>query len=145
LGRYSIRKPETGQLLVVSSTKSKLEEINNVSRQLLSQLSDLEVLPPPSPEVLQKKSSTYQLKSSDEGNIANKILQKLMTERHQLIVSFFESYSSNEINLELVLVNEMIKINTELTSKSQVFKKSIKEQVLKIKNSNKVTRFYQKY
>ena len=128
-----------------SSTKFKLEKINNVSRQLLSQLSYLEEFQKNIPNELQHPPPTSQTESSAEGDIANKALTDLMSERHTLITSLFENHSSKEINADLILVNEMSTLDNELMSKSKAHKKTIADQVLKIKNSTKVTQFYQKY
>jgi rRNA pseudouridine-1189 N-methylase Emg1 (Nep1/Mra1 family) len=131
---------------VVINTKNNIVKINNVSRQLLSQLIYLEERQKDIPTELQQNPSTSQQEKKSAANDApNKILTDLMSERHQLITNLFESYTSEEISTELSLVNEMFTLDNKLTSKSKTYKKTIADQVLKVKNSTKVTRFYQKY
>ena len=134
MGRYSIRKPETGQLLVVSSTKSKLEEINNVSRQLLSRIVEVE----------RNLKNVNQAIEDDITEEPSDFLI-LMENRQELISHLFNQHSLEEISSEGQLINELHRLDQKLTTSSNTCKKSVMEQVIKLKKSKNVTKSYQKY
>jgi hypothetical protein len=119
---------------VASSTKSKLEEINNVSRQLLSRITEVE-------------RNLKNISQALEGDITEEPddIIILMENRQELISHFFNQHSLQEISLEELLINELHQLDQKLTTASNACKKSIMEQVIKLKKSNKVTKSYQKY
>jgi len=119
---------------VASSTKSKLEKINNVSRQLLSRIIEVE----------RNLKNVNQAIEDDITEEPSDILI-LMENRQELISHFFNQYSLKEISSEELLINELHRLDQELTTASNACKKSIMEQVIKLKKSNKVTKSYQKY
>jgi len=128
---------------VPSNIISSLETINELSRLILSQInvrkentereSSQKTLPEVSPEMT--------------GNVqyTNERLAKLITERHTLIELLFETYTQEQLSLQLQLINEMVSLDNQLTSNSQRNRQALAEQVIKLKKSKKVTNLYQKY
>lgn len=138
MGLYSIRKSESGKLLVTGCTKKHLKEINEVSRQLLSRIL-----------AVQKdlQTSVQDLKSNEviSANKENEELTELMEKRQILITQLFEQNTAEKISSEPELLQDMIALDSELTASSQLCKQAITEQVIKIKKSKKITKSYQKY
>lgn len=123
--------------------RSSLEAINEVSRQLLSQL-DSKVMHDDT--MNEKKSAIKSLSSdSDENVLNNKGLLNLVNERQHLITHLFNNYTQNQLGSELDLINEMVSLDKQLTSTSQKNKDVLSQQVIKLKKSNKVKNLYQKY
>lgn len=125
-----------------NNIKSSLEQINEVSRQLLSRILSLynqsQVTPESSNELL-----------SDESTSNSKILENKLTElmanRDSLVRSLFEKNTHEEITKELNLLNEMISLDSELSKQSKAYKQLLAEQVIKLKKSKKASKSYQKY
>lgn len=122
---------------MTSSVKLALEHINEVSRQLLSRILAAH-------KKIQENKTIIDESSHDEP-ITEHELTELMTERQNLISCFFEQNIKVEIALEPDLLNEMVNLDSELSSASLACKKALSEQVIKLKKSKKVTKSYQKY
>jgi len=132
---------------VANSTKQALEKINEVSRQLLSRILDVQNSIQEKPQIQDEPiaNETIPNKQVNNEQITAQELTELMSERQSLISRLFEKKSTEEISLELNLLNEMVSLDNELSNKSQGCKQVLAEQVLKLKNSNKVKKSYQKY
>ena len=117
-----------------NNIKHELERINEVSRQLLSRIHGIQVN---SNIVAEAKESEVQ---EEQSNIV-----ELMQNRQELIISFFNQYSAEEISSQKLQLNTLYQLDQELTTKSNICKQSIMEQVIKLKKSKKVKKSYQKY
>lgn len=122
---------------MASNVKLALEQINEVSRRLLSHVLAAQ-------NKIQKNTTIMDEPSNDE-LITNHDLSELMTERQNLISCFFEQNIKAEIALEPDLLNEMASLDSELSSASIACKKALSEQVIRLKKGKKVTKSYQKY
>ncbi len=124
-----------------NNIKSSLEQINEVSRQLLSRILSLynqSQVTPESNELLNDEST------SNSKVLENK-LTELMANRDSLVRSLFEKNTHEEITKELNLLNEMISLDSELSKQSKAYKQLLAERVIKLKKSKKVSKSYQKY
>jgi hypothetical protein len=123
---------------VPNNTKIAIKQINDVSRQLLSRLLIIQKSMQTSPQNLE----------SDELQSANKEnenLTELMENRQALITKLFEKNTADNISSESELLQEMIILDSELSSNAKLSKQAITEQMIKIKRSKKITKSYQKY
>ena len=68
-----------------------------------------------------------------------------MSKRQDLISTLFEQKTTEELSIEVELLNEMISLDSELSSKSQKCKQALAEQIITLKNNKKVKKSYQKY
>jgi hypothetical protein len=124
---------------VVDNTKQLLEQINEISRQLLSRILTVQ------------KSTKKNITDADadapdtNSSITEKELTDLMAKRDKLIRSLFKEKLTEDISKELSLLNEMISLDSELSSQSQACKKILANQVIRLKKSKKVTKSYQQY
>ena len=118
---------------MLNDTKKKLEVINQVSRQLLSQI--LAVL------TETQENTTLITEAADDESITDKEIEQLTSKRSRLIHSLFENKSTDEISQELSLLNEMITLDTELSNQSKACKQALAEQLIKLKKSQKVQSF----
>jgi hypothetical protein len=122
---------------VVDTVQSYLAAINEISRQLLSQLDT---------QLENNNENTQQtLVTNEESKLADKELKDTAAERQSIIAKLFEVYTQEQLGAELPLVNEMASLDQQLTAKAQLNKQAIAEQMLKLRNSKKVTKLYQKY
>jgi len=127
---------------MASGTKLALEQINKVSRQLLSRILAVQ-------NKALEKTVMISESSGDKAN-SNELLTehaftKLMTQRESLIKALFKQNSTNDITHELTLLNEMVSLDSELSSQSQACKQILSEQVMIIKRSKKAAKSYQQY
>ncbi len=127
---------------MASGTKLALEQINEVSRQLLSRILAVQ-------NKALEKTVMISESSSDEAK-SNELLTehaftKLMTQRESLIKDLFKQNSTSDITHELTLLNEMVSLDSELSSQSQACKQILSEQVMIMKRSKKAAKSYQKY
>lgn len=118
-------------------TKKLLEQINEVSRQLLSHILTL--------QSTNQNNANSSNPSDNEKSISENSLAELMSKRDQLIHFLFMQKSTEEIAHEITLLNEMITLDGKLSNKSQECKKIIAEQVMRLKKSKKASKSYQKY
>lgn len=118
-------------------TKKLLEQINEVSRQLLSHILTL--------QSTNQNNANSSNPSDNEKSISENSLAELMSKRDQLIHFLFMQKSTEEIAQEITLLNEMITLDGKLSNKSQECKKIIAEQVMRLKKSKKASKSYQKY
>lgn len=123
---------------MANKTKNLIEEVNEVSRQLLSCILTVQNNSPPSPQDLIK--GDIQSKHKD-----NEILTELMESRQKLITELFEKSTAKQISSESDILQVMISLDSELTTSAKLCKLALTDQVIKIKKSNKVIKSYQKY
>jgi hypothetical protein len=126
---------------VTTDTKASLERINEVSRQLLSCIQSIR-------ESLQYSHDNSPENTSDksvESTPDNSDLTKLVSKRQTLITHLFEHNTTEKLNSEAILLQEMLTLDSELIASSTMTKKETAEQVLKLKKSKKVKKSYQKY
>ena len=121
-----------------NSTQKSLEQINNVSRQLLSRIQTTMQSDTYSTPLLNEEAQKQHKKNNRE-------LTELMSERQLLITSFFAVHTLEQISTQQELLAELLALDHELVSQSKAFKQIITEQVIKLKNSKKITKSYQKY
>lgn len=123
-----------------NNTKKSIEQINEVSRLLLSRIlvmqTDSQVLPQ------ERDLKNTEIQSIDD---ENEELTKLTEKRQILITHLFEQNTAESISSESELLQKMITLDSELTANAKLSKQVITEQVIKIKKSKKVTKSYQKY
>ena len=119
---------------MLKNTKQSLEQINEISRQILSRILEIQV-----------NLKTVNLAKDDDTSEEQSDINKLMENRQELISCFFEQHSAEDISAEKLLINKLYQLDQELASASNSCKQSIMEQVIKLKKSNKVTKSYQKY
>lgn len=125
------------------NTKKSIEQINDVSRQLLSRIL---VMQTDSQITSQERDlKTFDTQSNDDENKELTELTELTEKRQILITNLFEQNTADNISSELALLQEMITLDSELTTNAKLSKQLITEQVIKIKKSNKVTKSYRKY
>lgn len=121
-------------------TKKYIEEINEVSRQLLSRIHSTNKDLRSPPQELDLENSEDQSANKESNEIA-----EMMKKRQVLITTLFEQNTTKNISSESELIQEMIALDSELTANANLCKQAITEQVIKIKKSKKVTKSYQKY
>jgi len=127
---------------VVSETKQTLEQINEVSRQLLSRILSMQENVPQDTIITNETAND---EAEIDGSTVDNELTELMSKRDMLIRSLFTEKKADEIEQELDLLNEMVSLDSKLASQSQSCKKILAEQVIKIKKGKKVSKSYQKY
>lgn len=125
---------------MTSNTKGLIEEINEISRQLLSRI--LATQNNEQRSTLDLVLDVTQTQQTDE---ENKKLSKLMEQRKNLISTLFEQNSSESINSQSELLQEMVSLDNELTANAELSKKSVSNQIIEIKKSKKIAKTYQKY
>lgn len=119
-----------------NKVKYSLEAINNVSKLLLSQL-DI--------QIIMVENTHNSAIDTDKNIFKNDVLLSLVDERKALIGQLFDEYSQDDLSPQLVLINEMVSLDTQLKLKSQHHKKILGEQVIKLKKSKKISNIYKKY
>lgn len=110
--------------MTVNDIKQQLQLINTKSQQLLKRLE-------------------YNVET-DESLEVDEITQ-LQTVRNQLISNLFNQYSKDEIQQELQLINEMVKLDIDLQIKTETLKQAFASQLIKIKKGKKTALTYKKY
>jgi len=114
-----------------------LENINKISRQILSRLNTLQKKSQENTSIVNEPTSF--------STISNDELKELVAKRDELIRYLFEQNKPDGLTQELTLLNEMVSLDGKLSSESQAFKKTLAGQVIKLKQGKKVTKSYQKY
>jgi tRNA isopentenyl-2-thiomethyl-A-37 hydroxylase MiaE len=127
---------------VLNDTKQQLEKINEVSRQLLSQILTMQNN---LKEIKTDSNAANNDDSNSSGLITDKELTELVATRHRLIHGLFEQNTREEISTELHLVNEMMPLDAELSKHFEVCKQILAEQVIRLKKRKKISKSYQKY
>jgi enoyl-CoA hydratase/carnithine racemase len=97
---------------------------------------------------VQKKTQENTLvtnESNKDESITEQTLTELMSKRENFIHLLFKKKTTEEIAQEITLVNEMVSLDSELTSSSQACKKILAGQILRLKQGKKVSKSYQKY
>ncbi|PKH88725.1 hypothetical protein [Colwellia sp. Bg11-28] len=122
------------------NTKKSIQQINDVSRQVLSRILVMQTDSQVFPQEHGLKNTKIQ--SIDD---ENKELTELTEKRQILITNLFEQNTADNISSELALLQEMITLDSELTTNAKLSKQAITEKMIKIKKSKKVTKSYQKY
>jgi len=122
---------------VANSAHNALIEINALSRQLLSRVVEVQ-------QTL-LSSSTMAPEVDEYQSNAEVDLGKLISKRQDLITLLFEENSKIALSAELKLINEMVSIDSQLTTQSQLCKTTLTQQVIKLKKSSKINNSYKKY
>ena len=122
------------------SLKSRLNEVNDISRRLLCQF-ERQIDPLDSTASLDNTRST----TNDTSLLSDPQLLTLVTERNTLITFLLTHFNQTQLGEQLPLVNEMVMLDEKLSLKSQHNKKILSEQVLKLRKSQKVASLYKKY
>lgn len=125
---------------MAGNTQKLLEEINTVSRQILSRILTMEK----NSQVLPQEQD---LKSTETPFIKNeyKELTKSIEKRQILITHLFEQNTAENISAESGLIQEMIALDNELTANAKLSKQAITERLIKMKKSKVAAKSYQKY
>jgi hypothetical protein len=127
-------------------TNNAEEDINAIiilSRQLLS-LFDINI----ESTTTENNQNTVKLASSistEISQLSDEKLSSLVTERQNFIHQLFESYTQEQLKPHIKLLTEILLFDQQLIVKSQANKKLLAEQVIKLKNSKKVRKLYNKY
>jgi hypothetical protein len=126
---------------VPSETKKLLEQINEVSRQILSHVLAVQ-------STVKKNSAMVNKPNGEEPDndelMSEYALTELMSKRESLVHFLFKQ-KNEEMALEQDLLNEMISLDSDLLNKSQACKEILAGQVIRLKKSKKVSKSYQKY
>lgn len=141
---------------ISTEVENSLETINQVSRQLLSQLdgkikhSEFSRLDNDSVNNNDPLESHLVSKDGVEpptnsSTLTDEQLRHLVTKRTVLIEQLFNQYTQTQLSSQLVLINEMVSLDAQLTEKSQQHKQALTIHMLKIKQSKKITKLYKKY
>jgi len=128
---------------VSSDVKATIESINELSQILLAQF-DIQ-RESTEGNVAQQTSTELSADSATTNQYSDEKLLHLVASRDALIRQLFERYNQAQLSAELVLINEMVSLDNQLTSNSQRNRQALAEQVIKLKKSKKVTNLYQKY
>jgi len=126
---------------VPKDIKHSLEQINEVSRQLLSRILSVQNTTQERTNVINESNDN----STTDHLIKDNELTQLMTQREHLITCLLKEKTTEQLAQELDLLNEMVSLDSELTNSSQSCKETLAAQVIKLKKSKKVTKSYQKY
>jgi hypothetical protein len=116
--------------------KDSLNKINQVSRQILSQLNFQSIS-------IDKEANQHTIPVASPET--DEKLQNLVIERHALINQLFEQYSQEQLNNELPLINEILSFDQQLTAQSQLNKSALSTRVIKLRKSDKVANLYKNY
>ncbi|MDP7591837.1 MAG: hypothetical protein QF552_03915 [Litorilituus sp.] len=131
---------------MADSVKKALVEINTLSRQLLSRISDVQQSLNSSDDNSSDDNSSDEKVTSDKpANINDGELNSLILQRQTLITQLFENNSTKLIQAELPLLNELVTLDAVLSSTSQGCKNFLAQQVIKLKKNHKMANSYQKY
>ena len=128
---------------MTSKMKESLEAIIDVSRQLLSQLKlqKINTITSDNENVLIDNLSI----NVEKKQLSNEQLLHLSSERQSLITQLFDTYTQEQLSVELVMINELVSLDAQLTASSQSSKQALGQQVAKFKKSNTVRELYKKY
>ncbi len=125
-----------------NTAKKSLKKINEVSRQLLSRILAAK-------NNLQENTTTIKELNNNESNIESSIidneLSELISTREKMINCLFKEKTTEDIAQELTLLNEMVALDSKLSSAFQSCKRTLSDQVIRLKKSKKVKKSYQKY
>ena len=128
-----------------NNIKSLLEEINKISRQILSCILSMQE------ETRENTASVAKVNNeTDSQESANNLLTQdemsaMISTREKLIHILFEQNTLENLAREHPLLNDMKNLDNQLSTQSKAYKKMLSEQVIKLKNSKKVKNLYQKY
>jgi len=134
---------------VKNRTIKCLEEVNQVSQQLLLRILSVQKESQLATQDLVNKSRAA-TKNKEQQNKSNELdeldeLSELMRKRDKLITTLFEENTKEEIAIEIKLLQDMISLDNKLSDQAEQFKKSLTEQVIKIKKGKKIKKSYQQY
>lgn len=127
-----------------SDTKKAIEEINELSRQLLSRIIAAQEKAEESTTGIDTTTLEGE-ESKSENSILDKELAKLMSVRDELIRDLFAQSKTDELEQELNRLNEMASLDSELLAQSQACKNALAKQVIKLKKGEKASKSYQGY
>lgn len=124
-----------------NESKKLLEQINEVSRQILSHVLAVQNT------VRNNTTMVNELEGKEPDSdefMSEYALTELMSKRESLIHSLFKQ-KNEEVAHEQDLLNEMLLLDSDLLNKSQACKETLAGQVIRLKKSKKVSKSYQKY
>lgn len=124
-----------------NESKKLLEQINEVSRQILSHVLAVQNT------VRNNTTMVNELEGEEPDSdefMSEYALTELMSKRESLIHSLFKQ-KNEEVAHEQDLLNEMLLLDSDLLNKSQACKETLAGQVIRLKKSKKVSKSYQKY
>jgi hypothetical protein len=143
---------------VSNDTKKLLEQINNISRQLLSRIISVQdELKQDNIFTLNDTSQKMSTKNNDAANkylpspineakdFVDDVFSALMNQRTLLIKTLFEQKTPEAIAIEAKLLNEMVALDNKISTHAKNCKKALTGQVITLKNRNKVSQTYKKY
>lgn len=122
--------------------KGSLEQINDVSRQLLSRILTMYNKSQENSSSINESNNNIAI--TDDAAPENELIE-LIANRDSLLHSLFEKNTREEISIELNLLNEMVELDSKLSNQSKAYKQMLAERVIKLKKSKKVSKSYQKY
>ncbi|NQY86543.1 MAG: hypothetical protein HRT51_02175 [Colwellia sp.] len=122
---------------MANDPKQSLEQINELSRQLLSLILDVQ-------NKIQENTIIINESNSNQ-SITEDALTELMSKRDKLIRFLFKQKTTDEIEQELTLLNEMVLLDSKLSSELQACKQILSDQVIRLKKRKKVAKSYQQY
>lgn len=126
------------------SAKKALEDINELSRQLLSR-----VLAAQNRVEIETNTTVVETNDEEESELdssfSNNELAELMSTRDKLIRDLFAQKKVDELEQELTLLNEMAALDNQLLNHSQACKNVLTKQVIKLKKGEKASKSYQGY
>jgi len=126
---------------VPSDNNKLLEQINEVSRQLLSHILVVQNRAQENTAIINELNG----EKPDKNELMSEYtLTELMSKRDSLIHFLFEQ-KNEKMALDHDLLNEMRSLDSDLSNKSQACKEILAGQVIRLKKSKKVSKSYQKY
>lgn len=134
-----------------SNVSERLNQINDITRQLLSHISyekktleDLITSPTESTKVVIDNSTTIN-KGLTTAISPEQDLDLLMSKRDGLIKELFEAFPPEQLSAEPELMQMMLSLDEKLVKNSQLYKELITKQIIKFKQREKVNKLYQKF
>lgn len=125
--------------------KVSLDEINKVSRHLLSCLLAVKNALQESTSIVDTSKTTPLNNTEHDKKVSQQYIEQLTANRDVLIHALFEQHNKEALAKELSLINEMVKLDNEISTNSTICKKILSQQVIKLKRSEKVSKKYQQY
>ena len=125
--------------------KEALEEINKVSRHLLSCLLTVKKSLQENTSIVDSSKPAALNNTANNKEVSQEYIEQLISERDTLIRALFTQYDKEALSVEAILLNQMVSLDSDITTHSSVCKKALSEQVIKLKKGKKVSKKYQQY
>ena len=110
--------------MIVNDIQQQLQLITTKSQELLTRLE-------------------YDINS--DTTLAVDEINDLHSERSQLISNLFNKYSRDELQAELILINNILRLDSDLKAKTNELKQAFASKLIKIQKGKKSTSTYKKY